>query len=393
MVEFAAFRDLFAALPSGALSLDEVRTAAFCLYEDRRIVAYYAPFDYLNRQARVALVGVTPGPTQMRESYGVARDALRAGRSDEDALQMVKARASFKGMRRDLARWLDELGMERVLGLRTCAELFGKSHQPLVHTTSAVRYPVFVRRRDGSLHNYSGTSPEFGAQPWLREQVETTLAGELLELPAAIVIPLGAANKAVAHLCGLGAIDPVRCLLGLPHPSPASPFRERYFQAARTDLISQVQRLSPDAGRPHRRGLPSRSTRRSSDSMSKADPIPADRTDRIVIQLNRANLRKKNSHIYLRRHRDFFPTDAIGASNAGNGQGTLLTLHFEGHPEPVRTDIAGDKMIFRCRGDVRTFFARHGLAEGDSVIIERLSPYEYRLTPARRIHSGVRPHP
>jgi hypothetical protein len=31
MVEFSAFRDLFAALPSGALSLDEVRTAAFCL--------------------------------------------------------------------------------------------------------------------------------------------------------------------------------------------------------------------------------------------------------------------------------------------------------------------------------------------------------------------------
>jgi hypothetical protein len=67
----------------------------------------------------------------------------------------------------------------------------------------------------------------------------------------------------------------------------------------------------------------------------------------------------------------------------------LLILHFEGHPEPVQTDIAGDKMIFRCRGDVRRFFARHGLAEGDSVVIERLSPYEYRLAPAPRIPAEV----
>jgi hypothetical protein len=395
MVEFSDFRDLFAALPSGALSLDEVRAAVLCLYEDRRIVAYYAPFDYLNRQAQVVLVGVTPGPTQMRESYEVARDALWAGRSDEDALQMVKARASFKGMRRDLARWLDELGLAQVLGLRTCGELFGESHHQLVHTTSAVRYPVFVRRRDGSLQNYSGRSPGFGAHPWLRENVETTLSGELSALPAAIVVPLGAANEAVAHLCRLGAIDPVRCLLGLPHPSPVSSRRERYFQAARTDLIGQVQRLSPDVARPPRRRLPSRSTRRRSrsDSMPKTDPIPADRMDRIVIQLTQGNVREKNSHIYLRRHLGFFPADTIGAANADDGQGTPLTLHFDGHLEPVQTDIAGDKMIFRCRGDMRTFFARHGLAEGDSVVIERLSPYEYRLTPAPRIHGGVRPHP
>ncbi len=167
MVEFSDFRDSFAALPPGSLAPNDVRTPEFCLYEDRRIVAYYAPFDYLNRPATVALVGVTPGPTQMRESYAVVRDALRAGRSDEEALQAVKARASFKGMRRDLARWLDELGLAEILGLRSCSELFEDAHRGLLHTTSAVRYPVFVRKRDGSLANYSGSSPEFVAHPWL----------------------------------------------------------------------------------------------------------------------------------------------------------------------------------------------------------------------------------
>ncbi len=43
IVEFSDFRDSFAALPSGSLAPGDVRTPEFCLYEDRRIVAYYAP--------------------------------------------------------------------------------------------------------------------------------------------------------------------------------------------------------------------------------------------------------------------------------------------------------------------------------------------------------------
>jgi hypothetical protein len=378
MVRFADFRDSFAALPPGALSLDDVRAAAFCIYEDRRIVAFYAPFDYLNRHAKVILVGVTPGPTQMLASYEIARNFLRAGRPQEDALQAVKARASFKGMRRDLARWLDELGLAALLGLRSCSELFDDSHRALLHTTSAVRYPAFVCRRDGSLANYSGTSPQFVAHPWLREMVETTLASELTALPAAIVVPLGAASRAVAHLCELGSIDSARCLLGLPHPSPASPFREQYFQAAKTHLMSQVQHLDLLRHDSTLQRPASWHRRESNFPTLKGGPVSE---GRIVIRLTQGNL--NNNHIYLRRHLDFFPADTIGAANARDGEGALLTLHFEGHPEPVRTDIPVDKKIFRCRGDVGRFFARHHLTEGDSVVIKRISSYEYHLAPGR----------
>lgn len=124
-------------------------------------------------------MGVTPGPTQMLESYAIARDALRAGRMDEDALRSVKAHASFKGMRRDLARWLNEIGLAPVLGLQSCAELLEDSHRGLLHTTSAVRYPVFVRKRDGSLVNHTGSSPGLTVHPWLRGMIQATLAREL----------------------------------------------------------------------------------------------------------------------------------------------------------------------------------------------------------------------
>jgi hypothetical protein len=58
-------------------------------------------------------------------------------------------------------------------------------------------------------------------------------------------------------------------------------------------------------------------------------------------------------------------------------------VRFAGLPEAVETDIAGDKEIFRHRGQWRRFFAHHGLQPGDSVAIERLSAYEYRVVPVR----------
>jgi hypothetical protein len=381
MVEFSDFRGLFAALPSGSLALDDVRTPEFCIYEDRRVVAYYAPFDYLNRLARVALVGVTPGPTQMRESYAVVRDALRAGQSDQQVLQAVKARASLKGMRRDLARWLDELGLAALVGLRSCSELFQDSHRGLLHTTSAVRYPVFVRKGDGTLANYSGSNPEFVAHPWLRDMIETTLAGELSALPSAIVISLGRASRAVADLQHQGVLDPTRCLTGLPHPSPVSSQRERYFRDAKAHLLSQVRHLATDAAATAPpRPQPQNSQLRTVATPS-GRPVPGEPTDTIVIGLTQGNL--NNGHVYLRQHLDFFPADAIGAADARNGQGVPLTVHFAGLPEAARTDIAGDKGIFRSRGPWRKFFARHGLRPGDTVIIERLSAHEYRVVPGR----------
>jgi hypothetical protein len=379
MVEFSDFRESFAALPSGSLALDDVRTPEFRIYEDHRIVAYYAPFDYLNRLARVALVGVTPGPTQMRESYAVVRDALRAGQSDEEALQAVKARASFKGMRRDLARWLDELGLARLLGLRSCSELFQDSGRGLLHTTSSVRYAVFVRRGDGTLANYPGSNPEFVAHPWLRDMIETMLAGELSALPSAIVISLGRASRALTHLQHRGVLDPTRCLIGLPHPSPVSSRRERYFQDAKAHLLTQVRHLAQDAAPPAPPRPRWQNPQRRTTATPSGHPAPGEPTDKIMIGLTEGNL--NNGHVYLRQHVDFFPSDAIGAANARDGQGVPLTLHFAGLPEAVQTDIVGDKHIFRSRGPWRKFFAHHALRPGDTVIIERRSAYEYHVVP------------
>ncbi len=106
-----------------------------------------------------------------------------------------------------------------------------------------------------------------------------------------------------------------------------------------------------------------------------------DSGQRITIHLSQGNI--NNSYLHLADSLHFFPTDAIGPPNAGDGRGALLKLHFEGLPDPVLTDIPSDHKIFRCRKEVGRFFTLHRLVNGDSIIIERLSAYEYRIAPLR----------
>ena len=63
------------------------------------------------------------------------------------------------------------------------------------------------------------------------------------------------------------------------------------------------------------------------------------RPERIVITLTQGSL--NNSYINLGNHLDFFPADAVGSTNRRDGEGIMLTLHYDGLPDPVETDIAG----------------------------------------------------
>jgi hypothetical protein len=89
----------------------------FRIYADRGLSIYYAPFDRVNTRARLALVGVTPGWTQMEIAYRTARQELLEGHAREAILASVKRAASFAGsMRTNLVTMLDDLGLPEVLG-------------------------------------------------------------------------------------------------------------------------------------------------------------------------------------------------------------------------------------------------------------------------------------
>ena len=207
----------------------------------------YAPFDHVNRNAKLIILGITPGEQQANAAIVEAGRALRGGASEDDVLSRAKAHASFAGpMRSNLVAMLDAIGANRALGIASCASLWGE-HVNLVQFTSALRYPVF---KDGE--NYAGSSPKMTVSPLLRAHLLTYAAFELESLTGALVLPLGpAVMEACRYLVKLGQLDPDRVIEGVPHPSGANAERIAYFlgRKEKNSLSRKTDPVKIEAGR------------------------------------------------------------------------------------------------------------------------------------------------
>lgn len=231
---------MFSSFRSALLDARDVRDPRLRIASEGRLEVRYAPFDHFNADARIVLLGITPGARQANAAIQEARRALREGAVDADVLSRAKVHGSFAGpMRTNLVSMLDTAGLARVLGLASCASLWGRDAN-LVHFASALRYPVF---RDGK--NYAGRSPEITRSELLREQLRCHTAAELAMIPDALVVPMG---PAVADACDWlareGMLDPSRVAAGLPHPSPASNERIAFF-LGRKDVRSLSRQVNP----------------------------------------------------------------------------------------------------------------------------------------------------
>ncbi len=217
--------DRFSSLiSSGTLRHTDTPDPRLRLAERGDFQVFYAPFDYVAPDARVVLVGITPGMVQARNSLDTASTLLRQGESFADAECGAKKAASFSGpMRKNLVDLLNGVGINRWLGLETAADLFGKAGH-LVHFTSVLRYPVFYKGA-----NYSGNpSPE--RIPFLLQQVEEYFFREIEQLKHAVFIPLGDVPRKMLDIAvERGLLTSGRIINGLPHPSGANAERIAYF--------------------------------------------------------------------------------------------------------------------------------------------------------------------
>ena len=197
----------------------------------------YFPVGRVNVDARLVIVGLTPGRQQWRNALIEARRCLRAGHSEAETLAAVKVSASFSGpMRGKLVEMLDSIGVNRLLRVQSTASLWADD-VGLVHFTSALRFPVFV---DGE--NYSGRPPMFQA-PLLQRQLMKGFAAQAARLPQAIFVPLGSTvGDALEFVAARTRLDDNRVLVGLPHPSGANAERIAFFlgQKARHALSAKV---------------------------------------------------------------------------------------------------------------------------------------------------------
>jgi hypothetical protein len=256
---FAKYADAIRSLPSGELPKTLLKSDTFLLERAGNLAVYYAPFDYVNLQAKVILVGITPGWTQMQLALQEARRPTLDGLGRAEVCRIVKQKASFAGrMRTNLIGMLDQLGLREALQIRSSADLF-QSHRDLLHTTSLLRYPVFVGERD-----YDGSRPLL-LQPGRRNELVNgwsplplrppvfneflaPLKRDLRQIPKALIISFGEiVSPVITALVRLGDIPAERVLFGFPHPSGGNGHRHAKFEAEKDQMREHVHRFF---GRP-----------------------------------------------------------------------------------------------------------------------------------------------
>jgi len=211
-----------------------------------QLTVEYAPFDHIEDNAELVIVGLTPGRQQAANALETLANELKHGTSPKVALERAKRTASFSGpMRANLLAMLDEIGVPALYGRASAAGFFNDS-QSRVHFTSALRYPVYLGGR-----NYSGT-PNPLSQPILKRMIDTLLAEEAKQLQSAMWVPLGQhAEAALLHLSSSGHLPRANILAGLPHPSGANAERIAYFlgRKDRASLSAKTNAARLDAAK------------------------------------------------------------------------------------------------------------------------------------------------
>ncbi len=114
----------------------------------------------------------------------------------------------------------------------------------------------------------------------------------------------------------------------------------------------------------------------------QAKPVASNGHGRLVgvVPVTQGNI--DNNHIYLRSIFDKFPPDTKGGSNKASAAKKEIVVDW-GDPEPLRTDLDGDKKFFRARGWIGRFYKLNRAKAGDKVRIEDTAPYRYRVSLVR----------
>jgi len=213
-------------LPS-QLNKEDILNYDFFLEEENKLKVYYAPHnEYVNKKAKILIVGICPGWTQTEIAFKSVKDDLESNLDIENILKNCKMTARFAGsMRNNLINMLEELLISAYLKIDSVRDLFNSDCE-LLHTTSLIPYPVFINGR-----NYTGHTPEIVDSPLLMKYVREHFYQELEQLKnKPLIIPLGKSVEDVLRtMIRDNIIREEQCLFGFPHPSGANGHRKEQF--------------------------------------------------------------------------------------------------------------------------------------------------------------------
>ena len=221
----------------------DILNKKFELYSKSNLKIYYAPHnEIINKNAKVFIVGITPGWTQTSIAYKTAHKGLQNDMDFDEIKKECKKNSRFAGsMRKNLIEMLDEINLNDKLGIESCSKLFDENDD-LLHTTSLIPYPVFINNK-----NYTGSNPKIIDNEILRNYVKKYFYKEISVLSDALIIPLG---KSVEEVLNNMVEDKIlkkeQCLFGFPHPSGANGHRKVQFEQNKSDLSIVVENYFKD---------------------------------------------------------------------------------------------------------------------------------------------------
>ena len=221
---------------------EDILNKKFLLEKDEKINIYYAPHnEFVNKKAKIFVIGITPGWTQTQIAYKTANEGLVNNVEIIDILKKCKYNSRFSGsMRENLIDMLDQIGLNKKFQLNSSRELFDEDNN-LLHTTSLIKYPVFINGK-----NYNGHNPDILCNELLLKYIQKYFISEINELQNVVIIPLGkAVEEVLTYLIDNSMInDRYTILFGFPHPSGANGHRKEIFENNKKKLIKKVNSIS-----------------------------------------------------------------------------------------------------------------------------------------------------
>ena len=225
------YKEIIKTLPiKNKYTKEELLTKDFLIDKDNNIEIYYTPHnEHFNKEAKIFIVGITPGFQQMSTAISTARKELEYNDNIEDIQYKCKVAARFSGsLRKNIISMLDDLKLNEIMNVNSSSELFDEKDY-LLHTVSLIPYPVFVKKE-----NYTGHTPKLIKSEFLMRYVYDNFINEFkrLENPEnVLLIPLGkAVEEILLKLQEDKIIGENQILLGFPHPSGANVNRVKQFE-------------------------------------------------------------------------------------------------------------------------------------------------------------------
>ncbi|QJA08126.1 hypothetical protein HF520_03825 [Romboutsia sp. CE17] len=217
---------------------EEILTENFLIDKDGNLEIYYAPHnEYINQNAKVFIIGITPGFQQMSTALATARYGIEKDKSLEEIQYECKVAGRFSGsLRKNIISMLDEIKLNEALGILSCDELF-KDKDYLLHTTSLIPYSVFSKG-----NNYTGHSPKLIKSDFLMKYVYENISYNIENLNEVLIIPLGkAVEEVLDNLVNKNIIKESQILRGFPHPSGANGHRLVQLSENKENMIRIIK--------------------------------------------------------------------------------------------------------------------------------------------------------